>query len=140
MTTTNLEFKQIADLNESLVHRQLNPHQFVGRWLNTNRETQGIAECHIEFVDDRCRVRLSGVGEPGLIVWPAADATMLANLEEEGGRPSIALVVSFSFSFMKVESHIRVNRGVLVLVLFVTFTDNSGRSDYVTREFFYRES
>ena len=39
---------------------------------------------------------------------------------------------------MKAETYLRVNKGVLVIVLFNSFRDQSGRSDYVTREFFYR--
>jgi hypothetical protein len=40
---------------------------------------------------------------------------------------------------MKAETYIRVNKGVLVIVLFISFRDGSKRSDYVNREFFYRK-
>jgi len=39
---------------------------------------------------------------------------------------------------MQAVTQIRINRGVLVITLFNTFKDDSGRSNYVTREFFYR--
>ena len=39
---------------------------------------------------------------------------------------------------MKSEIYIRVNKGVLVIVLYNTFQDDSGRSNYLNREFFYR--
>jgi hypothetical protein len=39
---------------------------------------------------------------------------------------------------MTAETHVRVNKGVLVIVLYVTFHDDSGRSNYLNREFFYR--
>ena len=44
----------------------------------------------------------------------------------------------FDFPFMRAETHLRVNKGVLVIVLFVKFRDDSGRSSYVNREFFHR--
>ena len=61
---------------------------------------------------------------------------MLANLEEEAGQRAVALAANFEFSFMTAETYIRVNKGVLVIVLFASFRDQSGRSSYVNREFF----
>jgi hypothetical protein len=62
----------------------------------------------------------------------------LANLEEEAGQRTGALMATFEFGFMRAETHIRINKGVLVVVLFATFLDDSGRSNYLNREFFYR--
>ena len=62
----------------------------------------------------------------------------MANLEEEAGQRAVALAATFDFGFMSVESYLRVNKGVLVIVGYYTFLDDSGRSDYVNREFFYR--
>ncbi len=50
----------------------------------------------------------------------------------------MALAADFDFGFMIAETYLRVNKGVLVIVLFVTFRDDSGRSNYLNREFFYR--
>jgi hypothetical protein len=63
---------------------------------------------------------------------------VLANIEEEAGQRTIALLATFNAGFMTAETHIRVNKGVLVIVLYVTFHDDSGRSNYLNREFFYR--
>jgi hypothetical protein len=48
------------------------------------------------------------------------------------------LAAGFDFGFMRSEVYIRVNKGVLVIVLFNTFQDDSGRTNYLNREFFYR--
>jgi hypothetical protein len=53
---------------------------------------------------------------------------------------TIALLADFDLGYMTVATHIRVNKGVLVIVLYATFQDNSGRSDYLNREFFYRST
>jgi len=71
-------------------------------------------------------------------VQPPSMTKVLANLEEEAGQRTAALAVNFEFGFMKSETYIRINKGVLVIVLFNSFLDGSGRSNYVTREFFYR--
>ncbi len=113
-----------------------NPASVLGRWLNTNRETRGIAECVLTQEQDGITVRITGVGEKE--PWPIAKTTVLANLEEEAGQRTIALLADFPLGFMTAETHIRVNKGVLVIVLYFTFPDDSGRSNYLNREFFYR--
>jgi len=63
---------------------------------------------------------------------------VLANLEEEAGQKAVAIAANFDLGFMTAETHLRVNKGVLVIVLVVTFRDDSGRSDYINREFYYK--
>jgi hypothetical protein len=110
----------------------------MGHWLNTNRETRGIAECVIAQDGEAVTVSITGVGEP--VQWPKAPAIVLANLEEEAGQRTIALLADFDLGYLTVATHIRVNKGVLVIVLYATFRDGSGRSNYLNREFFYRST
>lgn len=139
--TQTLEFKQSSHLDPALsdpVTRTLSAHKVTGRWLNTNRETGGIAECMIEQDGEQFSITLVGVGADAPINWPTAKVQALANLEEEAGQRAVAMAPAFDFGFMKSETYIRVNKGVLVIVLFNRFQDDSGRSDYLNREFFYR--
>lgn len=136
-----IEFKQSGHLNPALTDPEtatLHAEQLIGRWANTNRQTRGIAECVIERDGEHLNVQIFGVGDAGTIAWPESRALVLANLEEEAGQRTAALVADFDFGFMRAETQIRVNKGVLVIVLFNTFRDDGGRSNYVTREFFYR--
>lgn len=114
-----------------------NLEKLFGRWLNTNRDTRGIAECTIAAEGGQIKVSVVGVGDDGPIAWPIVTAHALANLEEEAGQRNGALMATFEFEFMRAETHIRINKGVLVIVLFATFLDESGRSNYLNREFFY---
>ena len=136
-----LDFKQSSHLHPALSDPStlLNVDKLLGHWVNTNRETQGIAECTVRNDNGRVSVRITGVGEHDAIEWPVIDADVLANLEEEAGQRAVALAANFEFSFMTAETYIRVNKGVLVIVLFASFRDQSGRSSYVNREFFYRQ-
>jgi hypothetical protein len=115
-------------------------NKLLGRWLNTNHETRGIAECTVARDGDGFNVTIVGVGEDGPIHWPTARATPLANVEEEAGQRTMALLATFELGFMRAETHMRINKGVFVIVLFATFLDDSGRANYLNREFFYRES
>ena len=140
--TQTLEFRQSSHLDPALsdpATRTLNADKVTGRWLNTNRETAGIGECLIEQDGEQFIVTVVGVGANGPIAWPRTRAKALANLEEEAGQRAVALAPVFDHGFMRTETYIRVNKGVLVIVLFNTFTDDSGRSSYINREFFYRQ-
>ena len=140
--TQTFEFKQSSHLDPALTDpatRTLHPDRLIGRWVNTNRETRGIAECTIELEGGHFRVSVAGVGAEGPIDWPRTTAKVLANLEEEAGQRAVALAATFDFGFMRAETYIRVNKGVLVIVLYITFLDDSGRSNYLNREFFYRQ-
>jgi hypothetical protein len=139
--TQTLEFKQAGHLHPALTDpetRALSADNLIGRWVNASSETNGLAEFVVEQDGDRFYVSADGVGAHGLIPWPKIPAKALANLEEEAGQRAVALAATFDFGFMRAETQIRVNKGVLVVVLFCTFLDDSGRSNYVNREFFYR--
>lgn len=135
-----LKFKQNGHLDSALVdpNATANAEKLLGRWTNTNRETRGIAGCEIQPDGDHFRIEIFGAGENELIPWPPARVKALANLEEEAGQRTIALAATFEFRFMRSAIYIRVNKGVLVIVLYNTFQDDSGRSNYLNREFFYR--
>jgi len=140
-TFNKMNFKQKSHLHPDLLDAaaaDLNPDKLLGRWLNTNWETRGIAECTIARDGDEISVDIIGVGEDGPIRWPKARATPLANLEEEAGQRTMAMTATFDFGFMRADAHIRINKGVFVIVLFATFLDDSGRANYLNREFFYR--
>lgn len=140
--TQTLEFKQSSHLNPALTDpqtRTLQAGKLLGRWVNTNRETRGIAECVIVQDGEHFSISAVGVGAADPIEWPRTTAKVLANLEEEAGQRAVALAATFDFDFMSAETSIRLNRGVLVIVLYITFLDDSGRSNYVNREFFYRQ-
>ena len=140
--TQTFEYKQSYHLNPALTDpatRTLNADKLTGRWVNTDPATQGVAEILIEQEGGVFKVGAVGVGADGPIAWPVTRGTALANLEEEAGQRALALAVTFKFGFMTAETYLRVNKGVLVIVLFCTFTDGSGRSNYVNREFFHRQ-
>ena len=118
-----------------------NPASVLGRWLNTNRDTRGIAECTITMdaqEEDHFVVSITAVGDNEPVPWPKARAKVFANLEEEAGQRTVALTATFNLGYMTAETHMRVNKGVFVIVLYVTWHDDSGRSNYLNREFFYR--
>jgi len=139
--TEIFEFKQRSHLDPALVDpatRTLNAGRLCGRWRNTDSETTGIIEIVIEQQGADFMISATAVGVDSPIQWPKTRAEVLANLEEEAGQRAIALAAVFDFGFMKADTYLRVNKGVLVIGMANTFPDQSGRSSYVNREFFYR--
>lgn len=137
------EFKQLSHLDSVLTDPAtgtLRANDLIGTWVNTNRETRGIAECKIQRQDERFVISLVGVGAKDPIEWPQVEGKLLANLDEEGGQRAVAVTATFELSFMRAETYLRLNRGVLVIVFYNTFLDKSGRTNYVTREFFSRSN
>jgi hypothetical protein len=142
MLTKHLESRLNGQLDPALLDpatKTLNAGKMTGVWVNTNSETESVAEIRIEHVDSSFFVSAWGAGDGDRIPWPRTKATPLANLEEEAGQRALAFAVTFDLGFMSAETYIRVNKGVLVIVAYHTFLDDSGRSDYVNREFFYRK-
>jgi hypothetical protein len=136
-----LEFKTSGHLDPALSDpstKALNAENLVGRWLNTNPGTNGITEIVIQRDAEEFWISATGAGQSATIPWPRTNARPIANLEEEGGQRAVAFTATFEFGFMQAETYLRVNKGVLVIVAFHTFRDESGRSNYVNREFFYR--
>ena len=76
-----LEFKQSSHLDPALSDPAAivaSVEKLTGRWVNTNRETLGIAECAIEPDSRGLIVKVIGAGAEGLIAWPIAGAQVLA--------------------------------------------------------------
>lgn len=116
-----------------------NDASVLGRWLNTNRDTPTIAECTVAQDKDGIIVQVVGASEKETKEpWPTGRPTVLANLEEEAGQRSVALITTFDLGDMIADTHMRVNKGVFVIVVYATFKDGSGRSNHLYREFFYR--
>ena len=57
---------------------------------------------------------------------------------EENDVEAAALHAECDFGFMTAELQLRLNKGILPLMSFNVFRDDSGRSSYHTREFFRR--
>jgi hypothetical protein len=104
----------------------------LGDWRNTN-PAAGIARIIIEpNGDGRVRVHCSsGVRDWGTVVAPVFAFDF-------DGDTAGAFFAVYDFDFAQVRVQGNVKQGVLVVATFNAFKDDSGRSNYFNREFFYR--
>jgi hypothetical protein len=109
----------------------------LGTWINTNRTARGIAQVVLSTDDDgQLMVRAFGADAPMLCDWGEvhADVVYAENLQSHAG---MAFTARYDFDFLQAHLQGNLNLGLLVLASFNAFTDDSGRSDYFAREFFY---
>lgn len=108
---------------------------FWGIWQNTDAEGRGIIRVAFSNRDGALSMRVFGAGEPNEIDWGEVEARVFADNVDSNDGTKFAAV--YDFDFMQVHMHGWVKLGVLVIAVFNQFTDNSGRSNYFDREFFF---
>jgi hypothetical protein len=109
----------------------------LGDWRNTNPKTRGFTRVVIERAGTSMTLQVFGTGDEGPVDWGVIDGEVFANVEEDGV-PTSALYGFYDLGYMEVQMQIRANKGVLVITHFARFKDDSGRSNWVDREFFCR--
>src|SRR5262245_41060433 len=115
---------------------EIDPSIFTGTWLTTNSSTRGIVKMIIELRGGQLIARSFGACSPEPCDWGEAIATVFA--EGPGSSKPLAFSAVYDFGFMSSHLQAKVKKGVLVVAGFNRFQDNSGRSNYFSREFFYR--
>lgn len=107
--------------------------RYLGTWVNTNSQSQGIAR--IAFEPDRSGVRLrvfgTGRSEP-------AEAIGRVYSEAADSPDGTALQAVCDLGFMEADLQTYIVKGVLVVVSLNRFKDGSGRSNYFAKEFFFK--
>jgi len=117
--------------------RQLDASSLLGLWRNTNHASLGIAAIEISDRGEHLGVRAYGVGESGTVDW----GEVLGPVYAKDCSSADAMAFSATFSSQGIRCHLQANvkQGVLVIAYFTEFQDGSGRSNYFSREFYYKE-
>lgn len=111
--------------------------EMFGEWLNTNPDSAGVARLRID--DDGSNgavVRVWGAQAPHPIEWGATSAALFAL--SSGSRLAKAFSARYATDDVAVSLQANIKQGVLVVASFTEFKDDSGRSNYFHREFYYR--
>lgn len=115
---------------------QVIPELLLGTWINTNRTARGIVKVILAVDEGKLIVNAFGACDPSPCNWGKTTATVF---DKEISFPeSMALSAFYDFGFMETYLLAHVKLGVLVIAKFDHFKDGSGRSNYFSRDFFYR--
>ena len=117
--------------------RKTDTSPFVGNWVTTNRATRGIVRIEVRESSAGLVVHTFGSCSPGPCDWGQAEASVFA--DGVNSTTGLAFSATYDFGFMESDLQAKIKKGVLVVAGFNRFKDGSGRSNYFSREFFYRE-
>jgi hypothetical protein len=112
------------------------PEPLLGTWVNTNTDTRGIARVVLGRSGARTTLRVLANGSAGRQDWGETDAAFFA--ADPSSAEAMAFSAFYDFGFMETQLQGHVRQGVLIIAKFDRFKDNSGRSNYFSKEFFYR--
>jgi len=112
------------------------PEPLLGTWLNTNSTTQGITEAVLAAENGRTTLQIFSAGASDVREWGKTSADLFAT--DAASTEAMAFSAFYDFGFMETRLQGHVRQGVLIIAKFERFKDNSGRSNYFSKEFFYR--
>ncbi|HEY8002469.1 MAG: hypothetical protein ACHQJ5_02015 [Vicinamibacteria bacterium] len=108
----------------------------LGTWVVFESGTTGITKVVIEAGADAVEARVYGSGADGQPDWGTAPAQVFA--DDVAGSEAWAFRSGYDHGWQRVELFGYLNRGVLAVDAGTSFIDGGDRSDYFTRELFYR--
>jgi hypothetical protein len=110
----------------------------LGDWRNTSAEG-GISRIVCEpSGEGRLTIHCYAAFEPEIRDWGTVDAPVFALTFDARQAGAFSAVYDFGFEEVRLQANVKL--GVLVVASFNRFRDESGRSNYFGREFFYRVS
>jgi hypothetical protein len=124
--------------NQADDSRRLDTSALLGRWRNTNIGSQGVAMVEVNDRGEQLGIRAHGAGDSGTLDW----GEVLGQSYAKDSSCSDAMAFSAMFGAEGIRCHLQANikQGVLVIAYFTEFNDGSGRSNYFSREFYYKEN
>lgn len=139
MSTT----KEPASVNEEsqpapdeVLAAKLDLSSLLGRWKNTNSATRGISEIVISEDGEILRVQTFGACASGSRDWGEGLTTTYAY--SVAGDIVAGFELTYDFGGQEALVTAIHNRGVLVIHAYHRFTDGSGRSNFISKEFFHQ--
>jgi hypothetical protein len=108
----------------------------LGTWFNTNAATRGIAKTVLAAKENGITLQIFAAGSPQMVDWGETAASIFA--ADALATEAMAFSALYDFGFMETQLQGHVRQGVLIIAKFDRFKDDSGRSSYFSKEFFYR--
>lgn len=112
------------------------PESLLGTWLNTNSATQGITRAILASKGGQVALQIFADSNPEVMEWGEAVASLFT--ADSSSTEAMAFSAFYDFGLMETLLQGHVRQGVLIIAKFERFKDNSGRSNYFSKEFFYR--
>jgi hypothetical protein len=128
-------YRMLADIPRRDPNGAVSLGELTGLWKNTKRATRVIRELRLLQEGGRYLLHAAGAGAP--CDWGKVPVTPCANGADALDPAGFFAVYDFGFQRMFLAAN--MNKGLLIIASYKMFLDGDRRSDYFTREFFYRE-
>jgi hypothetical protein len=116
----------------------IDPTPALGQWLNTNRRTWGITRAEVTQRDGQIWLQVWAADpEEGPRDWGTVPVERLYADGPSSNRVA-AYQATFDLGHARTLVQANITLGVAILAAFTTFTDDSGRVNYMSREYFHR--
>ena len=113
----------------------INLRPLLGSWVNYDKNSTGIQRLEIDDWEGSPIVRVFGAGQPDLIDWGEVAGAAFADGVD--GQTAVAFTAGYHLDFAHVLLAAYLNKRLLVVDAYATFTDNSGRANYFQRDHLY---
>jgi hypothetical protein len=113
----------------------LNVSSLPGTWVNSNRESRGIARLVFGTQSGALALRGFGTHPDGVADW-GASGPIITYAAGADGTATSAFTTSFDLPSARIDLEGNVNRGVLVLACYTRYRDGRGRAPVFAREYF----
>ncbi|MDT7809648.1 MAG: hypothetical protein QOJ70_3461 [Acidobacteriota bacterium] len=110
----------------------------VGTWVNTKKDTGGFAKLIITERAGRLFLRAYAACAPELCDWGEVEAFAYSDSVDSHTVQAMSAFLDVGFADVTFQGNL--NLGLLVLVTFNHFKDNTERTSYICREFYHRLS
>lgn len=111
--------------------------QLLGTWVNTNTKSKGISQLVISRAQDGLTVNVFGACDGSPQGWGEIKIDFIY-AKNAGSQDPMAFTAFYDFGFMETRLQANMSLGLLVVAGLNTFKDDSGRSNYFSREFFHQ--
>ena len=108
----------------------------LGTWLNTNTASRGIVKVILSDDEGALVVHAFGACDPAPCDWGPASEVVACAARPDSQKP-MGFTARYDFGFLTMRLEANLSRGLLIIASFNTFHDDSGRSDFFSREFFF---
>jgi hypothetical protein len=136
-TIETLQYTRAADLpgTDAVPARAIDITPYLGRWVNTNRSSKGITSFTLAVREGRTFIHASAANAP--FDWGEQEATLYSSGVE--GSTTSAFNAVYGFGFAESFLAANLNAGLIIIAAYTRFNDESGRSNYFSREFYFHD-
>jgi hypothetical protein len=125
-----------AEFPPALLSGENDPKGLLGTWVCLDPAVKSIGTLECALADGELTVRAQAAGADGPVDWGVTSTELFADGTYPESPP--AFLATYDHGFMRMHLQARINRGILVVVQYAEFTDDSGRPDYFIRECYRR--